>query len=297
MRCQPSSTETSRAARSLHYRSVFQWAVILGLSVIHLHAFAQDFGEGHKLLTIWAGSLPIILSAPHGGRQPIPGVIVRRGVGIPQFTTERDNNTAELAEALAAQLADRLSAKPFVVIAQFDRKYLDANRNASAAYESAAAKSSYDAYHRALLDAAERVRHGWGGGLLLDIHGQGAQAETIFRGTENGKSVSALRQKFGNDALSGPKSILGQMAVKGYKILPGVAGNEGERRYTGGYTTQTYGSHRGTKIDAIQLEFGTSLRAKANLERTASDLADAIEVFVREYLPIVKSTAPVTPRP
>lgn len=299
MRCLQSLTATSRAARTPHYRSAFQWALVLALSVIQLDAFAQSSGEGRKLLTIWAGALPIILSAPHGGRQPIPGAIVRRGVGVPQFTTERDGNTAELAEAVAMKLVDGLGGKPFLVLAQFERKYLDANRNAAAAYESAAAKPFYDAYHRALADATERVRQGWGGGLLLDIHGQSAEAETIFRGTDNGKSVSALQQKFGMDALSGPKSILGQLAVKGYRILPGAPGDQRERRYTGGYTTQTYGSHRGTRIDAIQLEFGANLRARANLERTANDLARAIQVFAREYLPLAsaESAATIAPRP
>jgi hypothetical protein len=60
----------------------------------------------------------------------------------------------------------------------------------------------------------------------------------------------------------------------------------------GGYIVQTYGSHRGRGIDAIQLEIGTKLRARANLERTATDLAEAIAVFAQEYLPLVKSSMP-----
>jgi hypothetical protein len=49
---------------------------------------------------------------------------------------------------------------------------------------------------------------------------------------------------------------------------------------------QTYGSHRATGIDAIQLEFGNRLRARDNADRTAADVAAAIRVFAREYLPI-----------
>jgi hypothetical protein len=48
---------------------------------------------------------------------------------------------------------------------------------------------------------------------------------------------------------------------------------------------QTYGSHRATRIDAIQLEFGTRLRARDNVDRTAADVAAAIRVFAKEYLP------------
>ncbi len=244
--------------------------------------------EASRLLTTAMGTLPIIIAAPHGGRQAIAGVPIRRGAGVPQFTTERDNNTAELAETLALKVGNRFGARPFLVLAHFERKYVDANRPETAAYESTAAKPYYDDYHRALAEASEQIRLQWGGGLLLDIHGQGTVADTIFRGTNNGRSVAALRQRFGADAVNGPKSILAQMSLKGYKIAPTGVGDGREQRYTGGYTTQTYGSHRGTRIDAIQLEFGNDLRSRRNLDRTADDLAHSIEIFAREYLPLAK---------
>jgi N-formylglutamate amidohydrolase len=276
--------------RMLYRASVVgrRWLITLAF-FLPVQLFAQEQQEPAKLLTVWAGMLPIILSAPHGGREPIPGVPVRRGIGVPQFTTERDSNTAELAEAVANAIGNRLGANPFLIIARFDRKYVDANRPHAAAYESAAAKPYYEAYHRALEDASESVRKQWAGGILLDIHGQGAETSTIFRGTDNGKSVSALQKKFGKDALTGPKSIVGQMAAKGYKFVPNGVGDAKEQRYTGGYTTRTYGSHRGTQIDAIQLEMGSNLRASANLDRTAIDLADSIVIFARQYLLAARS--------
>ena len=262
-----------------------------------LHALAQTSADANKLLSVWAGTLPIILSAPHGGREPIPGAAARRGVGVAQFSTGRDSNTDELAEAVALKLGERLGVKPFLVIARFDRKFLDVNRPAAGAFETAAAKPFYDAYHRALAQSSEQVRARWGGGLLLDLHGQGAEVETIYRGTDNGETVAALVQRHGKEALSGAKSIFGQLAAKGYHVLPDPSGSERERRYVGGYTARTYGSHRGTKIDAIQMEIGTNLRAKANLQRTAHDLAAAIEIFAREFLPIDKAAIADLPRP
>ena len=71
--------------------------VFVGLFVYSFESFAQDPSERQKLLTVCAGMLPIILSAPHGGRQSIPGVPARRGAGVIQFATGRDNNTDELA--------------------------------------------------------------------------------------------------------------------------------------------------------------------------------------------------------
>jgi N-formylglutamate amidohydrolase len=260
-----------------------------------LQALAQNSADADKFLSIGAGTMPLILSAPHGGREAIAGVPLRRGVGVAQFSTGRDNNTDELAVLLASKIAAKLGVKPFVVIARFDRKFLDVNRPASGAYESAAAQPFYDAYHRALQQSSEKVRAQWGGGLLLDLHGQGAEIDTIYRGTDNGETVAALVQRYGKEAITGAHSIFGQLAAKGYRVLPDPSADDRERRYVGGYTARTYGSHRGTKIDAIQLEIGTNLRSKANLQRTAQDLAAAIEVFAKDFLPIDKS--PSTERP
>jgi N-formylglutamate amidohydrolase len=264
----------------------------VGFLVYSFESFAQNPSESEKLLTLWAGMLPIILSAPHGGRQAIPGVPVRSGVGVVQFATGRDNNTDELAETIARRLEQKLNAKPFLIVARFERRYLDANRPSESAYESMEAKPYYDGYHGALREARDRVSREWGRGLLLDIHGQGAQAEAIYRGTGNGKTVASLTRRFGTEAITGPRSIFSQLEIMGYKVLPSTTESHKEQRYVGGYIVQTYGSHRGRGVDAIQLEIGTKLRARASLEQTATDLADVIAVFAREYLPIMKSSAP-----
>ena len=261
--------------------SVFVISILLSAPVLAAEGRAVD-----NLVTIESGMLPIILSAPHGGRDAIPGVAVRRGVGVAQFATGRDHNTGELAGRIAAKLQERLGAKPFLVIANFDRKYVDANRPRQGAYEAEEARPYYEAYHRALGEHCDHVRKLWGQGLLLDIHGQSAEPQAIFRGTDNSKSVTDLERRFGKTALSGAQSILGLLERSGYKVIPSNGDGEREQRYSGGYTTRTYGSHRGTGIDAIQLEFGTHFRSRANLERTANDVAGAIVIFASEYLPL-----------
>jgi N-formylglutamate amidohydrolase len=245
-------------------------------------ALAQS-ETAEKFLTHWTGNLPIVVIAPHGGREAVPGIQSRQGQGVRQFKPGRDSNTAELAEAIAIKLSEKLGAKPFLIVAHFDRKYIDANRPSDQAYEAAQARPYYTAFHRAIELTCKQIRRVWGRGLLLDIHGQAAEADVIFRGTSQGKSVADLLQNFGQQALTGPQSLLGQLAVRGYRIMP--AGNEPESRYIGGHTMQTYGSHRITGIDAIQLEFGSQLRARDNLDKTAADLAAAIAVFTKQYLP------------
>jgi N-formylglutamate amidohydrolase len=261
------------------------WLAMLSSADAHA-ASETPTAPAVPLVTVGAGALPIVITAPHGGRQAIAGVPERRGNGVSQFAVRRDNNTAELAHLLAARLAERLGAKPFTIVADFERKYIDANRSPQQAYEVAGAKIFYDHYHQAVGAAVVQVRRRWGHGFLIDVHGQTTEEETIFRGTDNRATVQSLIERHGIHALSGPKSILGLLHATGYRVLPDLNGQQRERRYTGGYTTRTYGSHRGTQVDAMQLELGASLRRKANLERTASDLARAIEIFAKEYLPL-----------
>ena len=118
------------------------------------------------LVIIEAGDLPIILSAPHGGRRPVPGVVPRKGEDVPQFVARSDSWTDELTEKLADEIEKNTGKRPYVVIAKFHRKFIDANRPPERAYESKAAKETYDTYHKALADARAKVIARWGTGIL-----------------------------------------------------------------------------------------------------------------------------------
>jgi N-formylglutamate amidohydrolase len=239
------------------------------------------------LVFVQKGTVPVIVSVPHGGRKPIPGVPERVGLGVKKFATDRDENTAELAEKFVAELEKRLGGKPWVVVAHFERKYADVNRPRDAAYESAKARPYYDAYHDALAAACKAVQKRHRRGLLLDVHGQGLIPEAICRGTRNGRTVKLLKERFGWAAVTGKRSVLGQMERSGYRVVPACDADEAvkeERNFTGGYVLDAYGSHTGYAIDAIMLEFGTHARSRDAYPKTAKDLADAVAVFHDEYL-------------
>ena len=248
---------------------------------------AADPPKLDAFLTVQKGTLPIILSVPHGGRKKVPGVPLRAGSGIANFQTVRDENTAELADKLVAELEKSFEAKPWVVIARFERKYLDVNRPPEQAYESDKAKPYYDAYHAALDTACKAVKKKFGRGLLLDIHGQAAYPDAICRGTQNFKTVTLLKNRDGLAAIRGKNSVLGRMEKYGYGVLPrGDADVKVKEvaKFNGGYIVATYGSHTAYAIDAIQVELGSTYRSKEKYAKTADDLADAIRVFYDEYL-------------
>jgi N-formylglutamate amidohydrolase len=260
--------------------------VLLSLFVAS-SAFAQDPAKApEKLIDTFAGTLPIIISCPHDGTKAIPDVPIRVGTGIEKFVVVRDTNAGLIAEELAAELEKRFKARPYLVIARFGRKYVDVNRPADSAYESEKAKPYYEGYHALLKDYSQAVHKKWRRGILLDIHGQAAETETVFRGTNNLKTVKALVTRYGKPAVVGEKSILGHMAKNGVKVFPACDSDDPEdKRYGGGHIVQTYGSHTAYAIDAIQLETGGTQRGKGRKEFVMK-FADAVEVFAREYLPL-----------
>src|SRR4051794_34548568 len=128
--------------------SVRLTSVSAAVALALVPGFARDqHAKPEDLVIVRKGTMPVIIAAPHGGRKDVPGVAERKGVGVNQFATVRDENTDLLAEALAAELEKKLGGKPWVVVARFDRKFIDANRPPDQSYESEAAKPFYDAYH------------------------------------------------------------------------------------------------------------------------------------------------------
>jgi N-formylglutamate amidohydrolase len=253
---------------------------------------------------IWTqtGELPIILSAPHGGTLDVPDVSVRLGEGLPRggsgFTSARDVGTEELAKEVAATIERRFGKKPYFVIARSHRKYLDPNRPAHIAYEDPDAKPAYDAYHGTLERFCNEVRTKFQTGLLLDIHGQGKAADMVFRGTQDGKTVSLLRERYGEAAHNGKESLFAELQARGWGVLPNPLTGPEPEGYRGGYIVQNYGSPR-YGIDAIQLEFGRGFRSETARAKTAATLTDAVAEYAADYLRITapaQAAAPTAPQ-
>ncbi|MEK7867304.1 MAG: hypothetical protein AAB434_11525 [Planctomycetota bacterium] len=249
-----------------------------------LPALAASLRAEEALVHTELGEIPIVLTAPHGGKQHIPGVPDRES-GV----TTRDMATYEIVIGIAEELEKRLGERPYLVAALFHRASADANRGANDAFEDEDAKPHYDAYHDAVANVVADVQKRWPGrGLLLDIHGQAA-FEGIHRGTKDGRTVRRLVKRIGEEAFVGPEGLLGRLAAKDYEVFPPVGkplgSPEEDARFNGGYTVRTYGSDHEDGIDAIQLEFGPKLRTdEKRREKLVRDLAEAIAGFYKDAL-------------
>jgi N-formylglutamate amidohydrolase len=244
-------------------------------AILCLASFKSD------LVEVVDGDLPIVITAPHGGVLPIPGADERKDTTLPQFVTVLDTRTDDLARETAKQVEKEFGKKPFVIIARFARKYADANRPAKYGTESEAARLVHAEYHEAVRKAVDAVRTKFGKGIFVDIHGQAADKETVFRGTQNLKTVTGVT----DESLFGPKSFLGMLESQGIKVFPTMkdAHEKENPKFDGGYTVQSYGLGHDNGILAIQLEFGGSYRTVKAIPETAKKLALALKSHVDSH--------------
>lgn len=256
-----------------------------------LLAFEKDAFDPMDFISVQKGDLPIILSAPHGGLLEIPGVPVRKGDGMKKgpsgFFAGRDVNTELLAAAIASALEKRFSKKPYFVISEANRKFVDPNRPPEIAVEHPRAREVYDAYRGTLAKFCDDVQKRFGRGLLIDIHGQASARDTVFRGTHNGETDANLAKLLGEKIHAGPQSLAGLLVAHGINMKPTDTSRE-TSGFTGGHIVMTYGKHEG--IGAVQFEFGADFRDKDKFKAAAEKVADAVTDFAKLYL-MEKSSA------
>jgi len=264
-------------------RRLYRFSLLLWLAGLLLASAAS----ARDLIWVRAGELPVILTAPHGGRQDVPGCELRTPVGA-RFVTSMDFNTDVLTLGIAAELKRLTGRQPYVVIAKFHRKYIDANRSAEEAYGAPGCKTDYEFYHAAIRRFVDEIRGKYSHAMLFDVHGQSAYADSILRGTRHGATVKRLLARAGRAALTGPDSVFGRYAAMGYGIVPTNDTVPTDRveapGYSGGHTVAIYGSNHHDGVDAMQLEFGRGLRTAAVVDQTAKDTAKAIAAFCEHYL-------------
>ncbi len=259
------------------------FSALPGLLLAATAAFPQPPEPVHTT----AGELPVILVAPHGGMQAVEDCTERGNTGR-RFVNRPDIRTDRLARGIAGELKRVTGKAPYLVIANFHRRYIDANRIPGEAYAAPGCAAAYEAYHASIRGHVDEIRARFPHAMLFDIHGQAAYREAILRGTRRGTTVQALLARAGTPALNGPESVFGRFAAMGYAIVPAndTAPTDPVEapNYGGGHTVDLYGSHRSDGIDAMQLEYGIDLRDEAVLDKTARDTAQAIAVFYRRFL-------------
>ena len=254
------------------------------------------------------GTLPIILSVPHGGVLEPDEIPVRAGA-----STGSDLMTVELAQAIQAGLVARTGRSAHMVVCHLHRWRLECNRDIEEAAEGhPLAEEAWHQYHSYIDTAKESVFLSSGRGLYVDVHGLASSRDKIELGyLFTGDQLVETDSRLAHDAypklsslramaeetqtpfpelLRGAQSLGGLLETAGYSVVPSPThpdpglDTDGDvnRYYSGGYNTRRHGSYAHGSISGVQLEsVWDGVRDTAeNRESFGLAMADALLEFM-----------------
>ena len=252
----------------------------------------QQHGN-HILLRKLKATIPVILSAPHGGgdRNFPTGTVNTMKVRPPggkNVSMKSDLWTLQMLASIDQKIFELCGQRCYVVAANVHRRYVDANRNNAVASDENAhhpdceeSKAYYSQYHSCLQQAIEdcALRHPDAPcALLLDVHGQATFGDMVVLGTQNRRTCGV----FDRAADSVRRTALVDLPLRGFiwhchsllgRVVLPHHGDEDIFPYRGGHIVCKYGTQEQEEqpretvvpVSAVQLEFGSSLRSDSTL--------------------------------
>lgn len=256
--------------------------------------------ENFNYVKYLQGTLPIIISAPHGGTLK-PKHIPNRTYG----KKGRDKYTDLLTQDIALEFFNQTGKYPYIIILDLARKKLDANREIKeAAQENQEAIKVYNTFHSAIQNSIEEVNQKFKKGLYIDLHGHSHPNNYIEFGyllsndilklsdeeikkhqeLSSIKNLSKISKEPFIEQLKGKNSLSGIMSKKGYKTIPSqdIPYALDDKYFKGAYNTKKYGSYYGGNINSIQVEFPRiGFRdTQQNRKKLAKEFVNSIIEFI-----------------
>jgi N-formylglutamate amidohydrolase len=278
------------------------------------YAPGQTYFGRNQYVEYLAGNLPLILSAPHGGRER-PEEIPDRQEGTLAF----DTGTQELARSISTEFHARTGGWPHVIICRLSRRKVDCNREiVEAAAGNPHAEQAWREF-QAFIDAAQAaVVRQHGRGLYIDLHGHGHQEQQLELGylhpasaytsddaTLNEPGLAAASSLRGIAALNrlpyaqlvrGPLSLGTLLDKQGFPATPSASRPIPTIPYfSGGYNTARHGRDA-VPLAGLQIE--TNSRGvrdtPENRAKFAQALYAALDVYLEAHLGVLLKSATST---
>lgn len=255
------------------------------LAVFYLGAnssFGQEVLYGtNNYIEYHAGTLPIVVSVPHGG-DLTPSSMPDRTCNSPVYA--RDMYTIELAQQLDSAFMNITGGRPHIIYNNLHRKKLDCNRNLEdGACGNPGAITAWNEFNDFIRMAQQEARSQYNGDIFyVDLHGHGNPIQRIELGyllydyelqrpdhqLDKSKYVdySSIQDLVGNNVNGFSHSQL----LRGDFALGTLLGNEGfpsvpsaqipspgmsSNYFSGGYNTATHTSYAiGNTVNGVQIE-------------------------------------------
>jgi hypothetical protein len=262
------------------------------------------------------GDLPVVIAAPHGGREK-PAEIPDRTEGTFAF----DTNTQELARAIAGVFLKRTGRRPHVIICRVHRRKVDCNREVvEAAGGNELAGRVWSDFQGFIDSARAAVVAQHRRGFFIDLHGHGHKDQRLEMGYLHRREVFAktdaeisqpeviaagsLRSFALNSKVSyaqllrGPLSFGAFMEKEGFPSTPSVAKPlPSDPYFSGGHNVQRHARYA-PNFAGLQIEtnFKGVRDTPENREKFASALMSALTAYLDVHLGLKLPVRPTNAR-
>ncbi|MCE3260319.1 MAG: hypothetical protein K0S12_1960 [Bacteroidetes bacterium] len=295
--------------KSFHFSSTllsFAFALLSASAAI-----SQTFYGTNNYTEYHQGTLPVLITAPHGGSLS-PAAIPDRTCNA--AVTAPDLQTRELAFQIDTALFQLTGCHAHVVVSNLARIKLDPNRPlASATCGNTLAAITYDEFHNFIDTAETKMVQQHNYGFYADIHGHSHTIQRLELGYLLDESQLALPSSTLNspayvnscsikhlvntnsngstlsDLLSGPNALGTLLASSGYSSVPSAQDPyplNGQPYFSGGHDLMVHSSVlNGNIIDAVQIEcYNNGIRDTwLNRKKFADTLAKNLLVFINTH--------------
>jgi hypothetical protein len=274
------------------------------------HAAAVEYRSGEtyfgreRYVEYIAGDLPIVLAAPHGGREK-PAELPDREDGTFAF----DTNTQELARTIAEVFQKRTGHRPHVIICRVHRRKVDCNREVvEAAGGNEQAGRVWTDFHGFIEAARATVVAQHRRGFFIDLHGHGHKEQRLELGYLHRREMYALPDAELNRPeviaagslrsfalhskssyaalLRGPLSLGALLEKEGFPSTPSPSKPApGEPYFSGGHNVQQHARYA-PNFAGLQIEtnFKGVRDTPESREKFAQALVTALQIYLDAHL-------------
>lgn len=317
--------------RRLRFRSVLIIHILhRALAVVLALAFTARAAVGERsvepaprtspggYVKYWPGELPVVISAPHGGKRK-PRDMPDRTYGVKTL----DGYSAELATAMRGAMRERFGKAPHLIICELARTKVDCNREiVEGAQGCAKSEQTWREYHKLIDEAEKAVLAKQQHGLYLDVHSHGHPKKRIEIGylltnadmqltdaqldadpriplRSSIRLLDELSPARFSELLRGPTSLGGLLESRGIPAVPSPNASPEltDPYFNGGYSVAAHGSRNEAQLDGVQIE--TPIQLRDTPERraaTARVIAESLDVYFEKHFGMKLSSTAKAPQ-
>lgn len=252
------------------------------------------------------GTMPLVISVPHGGTVNLSEIADRSCEGA---VTVTDSYTKELAVEIADHLQKFNGQSPYLIICNLIRKDIDQNRDKpEATCGDSRMDAPWESFHAQIDEAINEAIAQFGFCIYIDLHGHGHPEQRLELGYMlSDKELKEIYQTKQNpakqhslsnylkassdtvklyDLLFGPLAFGTLMANEGFPSVPSGQDpfpQEGQKYFNGGYNTRRYTANDHPQVIGWQIESNMKgVRDKVGRPVFAAAFAKVISQYIAQ---------------